>query len=623
MKNLFKSQTSFELLDTLLADDDRYFYLNELSKLLDKDPANVLRELNKLQEENLIRIEITDNKKSYTLNQESFVVSELKNLFTKLRSSSFEQKFSTQWMLAEDIPNMCPFFSKIWLDCFVKEFANIGGRAYKKIVAIYRDYHLWFYYDEKDAYEVGEHLVDRMIADPKFMESVNQNIIPASDKLRAYASHLPEDRLDQLTNKQLWGIYQTHELIHNEYYQWGWIPVAADMFGNNLTERGKKILRDINVPEDKINDYLTTLNQPTKQSLMKIEQDELAEIGVKVQKDKKQLALFKNLMQKFKEEETRLYGLYEHHAQHEERFEKHVQDLVNSIRPDIKIDLQSHYTKYFYTKFLFTEEQGVYNFEHYLKTLVRLVNSDPNIQSTLNKEAQARAVIINKRHRLIKELRLSPDQKKFFTSWGDFMVTKIYRRYAQLYAIYRMVPIVEEIGRRLKLSIKQTKFMTTPEIRSALLENKYNDQEIKKRVPFSVYYAEADQHIFYTGNEAQKALDAIQQETVDQTTEINGQCGCQGVARGIVKIVDVVKDMEKVKPGDILVAISTQPDLVPAMKKAAAFVTNQGGVTSHAAIVAREMNKPCVIGTKIATKVLKDGMEVEVDATKGVVRIIL
>ncbi len=66
----------------------------------------------------------------------------------------------------------------------------------------------------------------------------------------------------------------------------------------------------------------------------------------------------------------------------------------------------------------------------------------------------------------------------------------------------------------------------------------------------------------------------------------------------------------------------TTPEMVPAMKKAGAFVTDEGGVTCHAAIIAREMKKPCIIGTKIATKVLKTGDMVKVDAEKGIVRII-
>ena len=65
-----------------------------------------------------------------------------------------------------------------------------------------------------------------------------------------------------------------------------------------------------------------------------------------------------------------------------------------------------------------------------------------------------------------------------------------------------------------------------------------------------------------------------------------------------------------------------KPDYLSAMKKAVAFVTDEGGITCHAAIVARELNRPCIIGTKIATKVLKDGDEVEVDADKGVVKIL-
>lgn len=80
------------------------------------------------------------------------------------------------------------------------------------------------------------------------------------------------------------------------------------------------------------------------------------------------------------------------------------------------------------------------------------------------------------------------------------------------------------------------------------------------------------------------------------------------------------KDMPKMRPGDILVSIATDPDIVPAMKKASAIVTEQGGITSHAAIVSRELGIPCVIGTKIATRVLKDGDKVVVDATRGIVK---
>ena len=82
------------------------------------------------------------------------------------------------------------------------------------------------------------------------------------------------------------------------------------------------------------------------------------------------------------------------------------------------------------------------------------------------------------------------------------------------------------------------------------------------------------------------------------------------------------KDLSKINEGEILVSPMTMPDFVLAMKKASAFITDEGSLTCHAAIVAREMKKPCIVGTKIATQLLKNGMVVEVDADKGIVRIL-
>ncbi len=105
--------------------------------------------------------------------------------------------------------------------------------------------------------------------------------------------------------------------------------------------------------------------------------------------------------------------------------------------------------------------------------------------------------------------------------------------------------------------------------------------------------------------------------------EINGKSAYKGKVQGTIKIVLSHRDCFKVENGDILVATMSTPDFLPAMLKAAAFVTDIGGITSHAAIISREMKKPCVIGTKIATKVFHDGDLVEVDAEKGIVRKVL
>ena len=102
---------------------------------------------------------------------------------------------------------------------------------------------------------------------------------------------------------------------------------------------------------------------------------------------------------------------------------------------------------------------------------------------------------------------------------------------------------------------------------------------------------------------------------------LKGHMAFQGVAKGRVKIILDPK-RESIKEGEILVTGMTRTEYLPHIKRSAAFVTDAGGTLSHAAITARELKKPCIVGTKIATKVLKDGDLVEVDADKGVVKII-
>ena len=112
------------------------------------------------------------------------------------------------------------------------------------------------------------------------------------------------------------------------------------------------------------------------------------------------------------------------------------------------------------------------------------------------------------------------------------------------------------------------------------------------------------------------------EDNFEEQSEISGTVACKGKAVGKVKIINDHKDFGKIMKDDILVASMTTPEMMPMMKIASAFITDEGGITCHAAIVAREMKKPCIIGTKFATKVLKDGDVVEVNAEVGIVTII-
>ena len=107
-----------------------------------------------------------------------------------------------------------------------------------------------------------------------------------------------------------------------------------------------------------------------------------------------------------------------------------------------------------------------------------------------------------------------------------------------------------------------------------------------------------------------------------QTKQLKGSIAYQGFVKGYVRILMGHDQIHLFQNGEILVSPMTIPDFLPAMKKAVAFVTDEGGILCHAAIVAREFKKPCIVGTKFATKILKDGDYVEVDANNGVVRLL-
>lgn len=103
---------------------------------------------------------------------------------------------------------------------------------------------------------------------------------------------------------------------------------------------------------------------------------------------------------------------------------------------------------------------------------------------------------------------------------------------------------------------------------------------------------------------------------------MEGITAAKGRVVGRARVILDLKNLNKLKKREILITSMTTPDYFVAMEKAVAFVTDEGGITCHAAIVARELKKPCLIATKIATKVIRSGDLIEVDANRGFVRIV-
>lgn len=125
----------------------------------------------------------------------------------------------------------------------------------------------------------------------------------------------------------------------------------------------------------------------------------------------------------------------------------------------------------------------------------------------------------------------------------------------------------------------------------------------------------------------EQAWKMVETMTAFVGTELKGRSAYPGTVRGIVELVlhnssDLVGKVARFTEGHILVTEMTTPETVIACKKAIAIITDEGGILCHAAIISRELAIPCIVGTKVATQILKDGDEVEVDAENGTVKII-
>ncbi len=192
-----------------------------------------------------------------------------------------------------------------------------------------------------------------------------------------------------------------------------------------------------------------------------------------------------------------------------------------------------------------------------------------------------------------------------------------------LLACHYLDLLLSEFGRRAGLSFWQMKYSLPGELAGALL-GKLQASELDARMKncIVVWKKGAVACEFAQGGNALAREKEIFAKDVDacDVAEVSGTVASKGFAKGRAYVTMSPTDAAQMPKGSILITAMTSPDFVVAMRKAAAIVTDWGGMTSHAAIVSRELGVPCVVGTSVATKAFKTGDLLEVDANLGVVK---
>lgn len=222
------------------------------------------------------------------------------------------------------------------------------------------------------------------------------------------------------------------------------------------------------------------------------------------------------------------------------------------------------------------------------------------------------------------QMSLTKAEKKLVVSARTLVYIKDMRDEYRRKGICEVLPFFDEIARRLSCMRVDLAYMTFAEIVMSLRANAcvVMPEQVRQRRAGFLIYKKGRKLITTTSAQDVDGFMRAHAKTKTVSPEVHGVVASRGSAKGVVRIVLGVKDLQKVMPGDVMVAITTHPDFVSAMHRASAIVTDEGGITSHAAIVSRELRKPCIVGTKSATKNLSDGQYVEVDGITGNVRVL-
>lgn len=269
----------------------------------------------------------------------------------------------------------------------------------------------------------------------------------------------------------------------------------------------------------------------------------------------------------------------------------------------------------------------MFDFDHEPYTISYFLQELKDVKNSSKELIKLKGLFVKNRKdfgKITKEIKPNKRLKSLLQFLKENVFLRDYRDMIRQKLNLELREFYSEIGKRLGLEVKEAAVLTNDEIIRYLKNNKkFPRGEIKKREKNYLLIQKGNEVKIYSGDQAaNKFKKELGFGKSKRIKEIKGVIACQGFAKGRVKIIYTNKDLGKVKEGDIIVATMTRQDFVPAMRKAKAIVTDEGGIICHAAVIARELGIPCIVGTKVATEILRDGDLVEVDANNGIVRVL-
>lgn len=242
--------------------------------------------------------------------------------------------------------------------------------------------------------------------------------------------------------------------------------------------------------------------------------------------------------------------------------------------------------------------------------------------SPLQAQKSLNALSVKKRGERLRARKVLAElcgEEKMFT---DLILRFIYYRTctsenSDRYFFYIRKNLLSEIADRFGFDDKTLLLYRTDELEELLVSGKKlkKSETAKRKNGDTIIFLNGKYQTYFGGNSFSLLKELLPDESVKGA--VHGEIACVGSVTGRVKVVNCFADAENAERGCIIVSSMITPDLTLALEKAAGVITDEGGITCHAAIIAREYAVPCLVGTKIATRCLKDGMMVKLDCIVG------
>jgi len=467
----------------------------------------------------------------------------------------------------------------------LKPLKKFYGDSFQIALFFAKEDYINWYWNEEDMIRLRKSVIKKVNKDPKFLDKILAEWRKLIEVFKERIRECEKADLKKLSDEELLRLY---ERFYQLYIDECGVSVGlqesfslhADRFMKPLLE---KILKEKG-KEKKLNEYFAMLTSPVTESFIVTEFKERLKILKEIQKNKPE-------------------------------------EVINNIEsfPKINKILENHSKNFFWVENNYAKIK-VLTKRHFIEKLVQELNLSMDPDEEIKKIDGRLIKIKEDKKELIKELNLDDEFKNLIKMTEVFAYMQDERKKYVLIANHYQKLFLNEIGRRLNLTEREMNYTVIPELRNMLLNKDIDKDELKLRYRHCLCIQTLEGYEIFEGAVADEIYEEIFKPKVKEFEDIKGICASQGKVKGVVRIVQKVHDLINVNEGDIIVTSMTRPEMVTAMEKAAAIVTDEGGITSHAAVVSREFGIPCIIGTKIATKFFKDGDKVEVDADKGIVR---